>query len=138
MQNEPPGPTTAAMISPGGFLAYEHQWAMTAAFGMHARMGRARVATRIRQLNEQLKQGLAGMRHVKLHTPMAPELSAGLVAFEVDGFKPDAVVAKLLERKIVASTSPYRVSYPRLSASLVTDERDVETALRAVRALAGA
>ena len=138
LEGETPGPTTAAMVSPGGFLAYEHQWAMTAAFAMHARMGRARVATRIRQLNDQLKQGLAGMRHVKLHTPMAAALSAGLVAFEVDGLKPEAVVAKLLEKKIVASTSPYRVSYPRLSGSLVTDEQDVEAALRAVRALAGA
>ena len=138
MENEPPGPTTAAMISPGGFLAYEHQWAMSAAFQMHERMGRARVAARIRTLNDQLKQGLLAMRHVRVHTPKSPELSAGIVAFEVDGMKPETIVEKLLEKRIVASTSPYRVSYARLAASLVNDEREVDAALRAVREIAGA
>jgi len=138
MKGEPPGPTTAAMVTPGGFQAYEHQWAMSAAFDMHAKMGRPRVATRIRQLNDQLKQGLSAMNHVKLHTPMAADVSAGLNAFEVDGLKPEQVVAKLLEKKIVASTSPYRVNYARLSAGLINDEKECDAALRAVREIAGA
>jgi selenocysteine lyase/cysteine desulfurase len=138
MKGETPGPTTASMVTPGGFQAYEHQWAMSAAFEMHAKMGRARVATRIRALNDQLKQGLAAMKQVKLHTPMAADVSAGLNAFEVTGLKPEQVVAKLLEKNIVASTSPYRVTYARLSAGLINDEQEVDAALRAVRGLAGA
>jgi selenocysteine lyase/cysteine desulfurase len=138
MQGEPPGPTTAAMVTPGGFQAYEHQWAMSAAFEMHAKIGRARVATRIRTLNDQLKQGLAALKQVHVHTPMASDVSAGIVAFEVAGLKPEQVVAKLLERNIVASTSPYRVTYARLSAGLINDEQEVDAALRAVRGLAGA
>ncbi len=132
---KPPGPTTAADVAPGGFLAYEHQWAMTAAFRLHEKLGRARVAARIRQLNDQLKRGLAAMKHVRLHTPMDPALSAGIACFEVEGMKPEAVVAKLLEKKIVASTSPYKVTYARLAPSLVNDEREVDAALRAVREL---
>src|SRR4029077_21294743 len=108
MKGETPARTTAAMVTPGGFLAYEHQWAMTAAFQMHEKMGRSRVATRIRTLNDQLKQGLAAMKHVHVHTPAAADVSAGIVAFEVSGLKPEQVVAKLLEKNIVASTSPYR------------------------------
>jgi isopenicillin-N epimerase len=138
MKGETPGPTTAAMVTPGGFLAYEHQWAMTAAFQMHEKMGRSRVATRIRTLNDQLKQGLAAMKHVHVHTPAAADVSAGIVAFEVSGLKPEQVVGKLLEKNIVASTSPYRVTYARLSAGLINDEAEVESALRAVRGLAGA
>ena len=138
MQGEPPGPTTAAMVTPGGFQAYEHQWAMSAAFAMHAKIGRARVATRIRTLNDQLKQGLDAMKQVHVHTPMAADVSAGIVAFEVAGLKPEQVVAKLLEKNIVASTSPYRVTYARLSAGLINDEPEVDAALRAVRGLAGA
>ena len=138
MQGQPPGPTTAAMVSPGGFQAYEHQWAMGAAFELHAKIGRARVAARIRALNDQLKQGLTAMRQVHVHTPMAADVSAGIVAFEVAGLKPEQVVAKLLEKDIVASTSPYRVSYARLSAGLMNDEQEVDAALRAVRGLAGA
>jgi selenocysteine lyase/cysteine desulfurase len=138
LKGETPGPTTAAMVSPGGFQAFEHQWAMTAAFEMHAKMGRTRVATRIRALNDQLKQGLAAMNHVHVHTPIAADVSAGIVAFEVAGLKPEQVVAKLLEKNIIASTSPYRVSYARLSAGLMNDEREVDAALSAVRGLAGA
>ena len=78
------------------------------------------------------------MRHVRMHTPMAPETSAGIVAFEVDRLTPEAVVAKLLEKRIVASTSPYRVPYARLAAGLVNDEREVDAALGAVREIAGA
>jgi isopenicillin-N epimerase len=132
-----PRPTTAFDMSPGGFHAFEHQWAMTAAFAFHERIGRARVARRIRDLNDRCKAGLAAMRRVTLHTPRDPELSAGLVAFEVDGVSPEDVVKRLLARRIVASTSPYRVTYARLAPSLVNDPAEVDRALEAVRAIAG-
>lgn len=129
-------PTNAARMMPGGFHAFEHQWAMGAAFAMHEKMGRARVAGRIRALNDQLKAGLGGSGKVRMHTPMSGDLSAGLVAFEVDGMKPDVVVARLLEQRIIASTSPYAVSYARLAPSLVNTPEEVERAIRAVHALA--
>jgi selenocysteine lyase/cysteine desulfurase len=78
------------------------------------------------------------MKNVTLHTPRDPALSAGLVAFEVAGAPNDRVVAKLLEKKIIASTAPYRDNYPRLAPSLVNDEAEVDAALRAVREMAGA
>lgn len=135
--DESPHATTAYDMTPGGFHAYEHEWAMSAAFRFHESIGRARVAARIRALNDQCKHGLAGMRNVTLHTPRDAALSAGLVAFEVAGMAPEAVVARLLEHRVVASTSPYKVSYARLAPSLVNDEVEVETTLRAVREIAG-
>ena len=132
------GPTTAARVTPGGFTAYEHQWAMGAAFRFHQGIGRRRVADRIRQLNEQCRAGLSTMANVQLHTPRDPALAAGLTCFEVDGVSPEDVVKRLLERGIVASTSPYRVTYARLAPSLVNTTEEVEVALRAVRAIAAA
>ena len=134
----PPGPTTAARMTPGGFTAYEHQWAMGAAFRFHDQIGRQRVTERIRELNTQCKEGLAKIPGVTLHTPRNPALSAGLVCFEVRGLKPEDIVKRLLERRIVASTSPYRVSYARLAPSLVNSGEEVEGALREVRRLVGA
>jgi len=64
---------------------------------------------------------------------MAPALSAGLIAFEVEGQTAEETAHKLYEKKIVASTSPYKVSKARLAPSLVNDEREVEAAIRAVR-----
>ena len=129
----PAGPTHASWMSPGGFKAYEHQWAMADAFEFHGRIGRTRVAERIAKLNTLCKDGLARIPKVKVLTPPDPALSAGIICFEVEGQTQKETVTKLLARKVVASTSPYKVSYARLAPSLVNDERDVEAALRAVR-----
>ena len=134
----PASPTNARRATPGGFLAYEHQWAMGAAFRMHQQMGRARIAARIRELNGRCKAGLAEVRGVKLHTPLDPALSAGICCFELQGLSPDAVVQALLSRRIIASTSPYKVSYARLSASVFNTPKEVDTAVAAVRTLAAA
>ncbi|MBW3549419.1 MAG: aminotransferase class V-fold PLP-dependent enzyme [Proteobacteria bacterium] len=133
----PTTPNNANRMTPGGFHAYEHQWGTAAAFGMHRQMGRARVAARIRSLNDQLKAGLAENPKVKVHTPRSGDLSAGLVAFEVDGVAPADVVKQLLDKRIIASTSPYAVTYARLAPSLVNTPEQVEHAVRAVREISG-
>ncbi|KGQ19592.1 Selenocysteine lyase [Lysobacter dokdonensis DS-58] len=133
----PNGPTNAARVAPGGFHAFEHQWAMSAAFEMHEAMGRKRVADRIAELNTRIKQQLAGHAKIHVHTPQSPALSAGLVAFEIDGMKPEDVVKRLREEKIVASTSPYAVVYARLAGSLVNTPEEVDRAAQAVVRLAG-
>ncbi|MGH3800568.1 MAG: aminotransferase class V-fold PLP-dependent enzyme [Pseudonocardiaceae bacterium] len=135
-QDHPPqGPTRAVWITPGGFKPFEHLWSLPAAFAFHRQLGRARVAERIHQLNTQCKDGLAAMNHVRLHTPRNPRLSSGLVCFEVNTMTPDTAVARLLERRIVASASPYATPYVRLAPSLVNSPADVDAALAAVRSL---
>ncbi len=135
-QRPPKAPTGMSRISPGGFKAYEHQWAMAEAFEFHARIGRKRVADRIAALNTQCKEGLAKIPRVKLLTPRDPALSAGLIAFEVEGQSANETVHKLHARKVIASSSPYKISKARLAPTLVNDEREVEAALQAVRAIA--
>jgi selenocysteine lyase/cysteine desulfurase len=135
-ERPPAAPTSIASISPGGFKAYEHQWAMAEAFEFHQRIGRKRVADRITALNTQCKEGLAKIPKVKVLTPRDPALSAGLIAFEVEGQSASETVHKLHERKVVASSSPYKISKARLAPSLVNDEREIEAVLRAVREIA--
>ena len=108
---------------------------MADAFQFHRRIGRPRVAERIAKLNTFCKDELARIPKVKVLTPRDPALSAGIICFEVEGQTQTETVTKLLARKVVASTSPYKVSYARLAPSLVNDERDVDAALRAVRAI---
>jgi isopenicillin-N epimerase len=86
-------------------------------------------------LNDQLKEGLAAMRGVVLHTPATRELSAGIVCFEVDGHPPYEVVRDLRQHGIVASVTPYVTHYVRLAPSLLNSSEDVEKTLEAVRAL---
>ena len=134
----PSPPTHAPWVSPGGFHAFEHQWAMPAAFRFHQQIGRKRIADRIHALNDQCKEGLARMPHVTLYTPRGSRLSAGIVCFDVRGMPPDQVVRRLLERRIIASTTPYGVSYARAAPSILNTPTEVDTFLREVRALAAA
>jgi selenocysteine lyase/cysteine desulfurase len=129
--HDPPG----SLHTPGGFHSFEHRWAVNEAFHFHGRIGKHRVYDRVRELNQQIKEGLAPMAHVTLHTPMDPEISAGICCFEVAGLEPPEAVAGLYEKNIVASVSPYDPPYVRLSAGLLNDEQEVEAALRAVRSL---
>lgn len=130
----------AGNMTPGGFHSFEHRWAVEPAFRLHLALGKARVAKRIRELNEQCRKGLSAMRHVQLHTPLSAEVAAGINCFEVAAMKPAEVVERLKARKVIASQTPraYGVDYVRLAPSLLTSPEDVETALRAVRELARA
>jgi selenocysteine lyase/cysteine desulfurase len=127
----------AAYMTPGGFHSFEHRWALPAAFEIHQKLGKAKVAARVKELNTRCKQGLAKLRRVRLKTPMSPELSAGIICFEVDGLTPAQVVEQLAAKQIIASVTPafYTPAYARLAPSLLTLEADVDRAVAAVAAL---
>ncbi|HEY0730259.1 MAG TPA: aminotransferase class V-fold PLP-dependent enzyme, partial [Pyrinomonadaceae bacterium] len=134
--DEPPARMTAKRMTPGGFKTFEHQWAMADAFRFHLGLGKAKIAGRTHELNRQLKEGLAGMSHVKLYTPRTDELSAGIVCFDVNGMSAREVVAKLGDRKIIATTTPYAQSHARVSPSIRNSPPEIEAALSAIRELA--
>jgi len=134
----PPRPLPPAVsMTPGGFHSFEHRWALDQAFHFHQALGKSRVTSRIQDLNDQLKQGLAGMRHITLHTPLSHDLSAGIVCFEVAGMSPEQVVAELRRKGIVASVTPYATQYARMAPGLLNSEAEIETLLKEIRTLAG-
>jgi selenocysteine lyase/cysteine desulfurase len=128
-------PKRAALFSPGGFHAFEHHWAVPAAIEFHERIGPARITDRIHALNGQMREGLSKMPHVVTYTPAASELSAGLVCFDVKGLKAAETVKRLLSKKIIASTTPYRVPLSRLACGIMNTPAEVDRALAEVRSL---
>ncbi len=136
MRRQPPPPTEASFVSPGGFVAYEHFFGLAEAVAFHESLGRDRVAARIAELNGELRRELSRMPNVRLHTPLEARLAAGIVCFEVDGLDPDAAVERLHARRILATASPYADSYVRLAAGIMNSTEEVEEALRAVREVA--
>jgi selenocysteine lyase/cysteine desulfurase len=124
-------------MTPGGFHSFEHRWALDQAFLFHQAIGKTRVTERIHALNDQLKDGLAGMKHVTLYTPRARDLSAGIVCFDIDGMKPADVVTRLRQRGIAGSVTPYANHFARLAPSLLTSPEEVDKTLAAVRQLTG-
>ena len=127
--------TWGMQMSPGGFHSFEHRWAVTEAFAMHEKLGKPSVTSRIHMLNRQIKEGLSSMPHITMHTPMSDDVSAGMACFEVDGMSPAKVVSRLRERSIVASTTPYAVTYARLSAAIYNTEQEIDQIISAVHEL---
>jgi isopenicillin-N epimerase len=128
----PPG----AAMTPGGFHSFEHRWALADAFALHERLGRATVAEHTHGLARSLKEGLDALAGVTLVTPLAEELSAGIVCFTLDSMPArDAVDVLEREHSVVASVTPYAEEYVRLGPSIVNTEAHIDRALSAVRAL---
>jgi selenocysteine lyase/cysteine desulfurase len=136
MERKPLPPTQASFVSPGGFLAFEYLLAVPAAVELHRTLGRANIAARIAELNAAFREGAAKINGVALHTPRDPAVSAGISCFEVAGVAPDAVTARLAERKIRTSNSPYKISYARVAAGVMNFPDDIEAVLREIRSLA--
>ena len=128
-------PPPAAVFAPGGFHSFEHRWALDEAFRFHRAIGKSRVQARIHALNQQLREGLSKTPRVELHTPLSNELASGIVCFDVQGKTPGEVIARLGEKGVVGSVSPYRPSCARLAASLWNTPEQVELALRTVAEL---
>ena len=135
-ERDPEGGTRAAWVSPGGFLAFENQWAMVEAFNFVQAIGRKRIADRVAELNGQLKRGLLEIPGLVLHTPLEAERSAGIVCCEVEGKTPREVVDRLKAEKIIASATPYRHSTVRFSAGIVNTPEEIERTLEAMRRIA--
>jgi isopenicillin-N epimerase len=132
---DPEGPTTASRMTPGGYKAFEHLWALTQAFAFQQWIGKARVAERTHSLAGHLKDGLRAMPQITLHTPRSERLSAGIVSFDVEGLSPGAVVHRLRERWVIASVAPYAVPHVRLTPCIQNTPAEIDTVLREIRAL---
>ncbi|HLM43762.1 MAG TPA: aminotransferase class V-fold PLP-dependent enzyme, partial [Myxococcaceae bacterium] len=133
----PQGPARANWFSPGGFLAFEHHWAIPEAFEFHRDLGPKRITERIHALNTQVREGLASMSHVTLYTPRAAELASGMVCFDVRGMTQQQVVQRLFERHgILGTTTPYAMSFARVSFGIQNTPEEAEKTLAALRDMA--
>jgi selenocysteine lyase/cysteine desulfurase len=73
-------------------------FALGEAVDFQAKVGRSRIQRRIQSLAAHLKEGLAEIPGVRLHTSTDPYLSGGLTAFSVEGLDPQVIMDYLRER----------------------------------------
>jgi selenocysteine lyase/cysteine desulfurase len=133
LTGQPPAGAPGDLNSPGGYHSFENRWALPRAIEFHEAIGRSRIAQRIREQTDQLKQGLAELPHVQVATPQTSELSSGIVCCAVQGMNADNVVDRLLkDHRIAAGTTPYRQAYVRFGPSIVTDPREVARLVKAM------
>lgn len=120
-------------MTPGGYKAFEHRWALAEAFALQERIGVERIAARTHELASALKERLADTPGVRVITPLSERLSAGIVAFEVEGLSSDVIMARLRERGVIASVAPYPSALVRLTPSIRNNMDEVHRAAEAVR-----
>jgi selenocysteine lyase/cysteine desulfurase len=129
----PPGP----LMTPGGFHSFEHRWALADAFRWRFELGRRRTTERTHALAQRFVEQLADACNLTVVTPRNPALSAGLVCVAPFNARPDDAVDALYRRhRIVASVTLYATAYVRFGPSILNDEREVDAAARALRAIA--
>ncbi len=125
----------ADRLTPGGYHSFEHRWAAADAFEFMSAIGRDRLVARTAEQATRLKEGLSGLAGLTLKTPMSPDLSAGIVCFDIAGQVPPEIVYKLRGQKVVGSVTPYATSYVRLGPSIATNPDQVDQAIEAVSSL---
>ena len=128
-------PHGGSRLTPGGYHDFEHRWALADAFAMRSQIGRGPAVARTVEQASRLKDGLAGIDRLRVVTPTSPDVSAGIVCVEVPGMLPANAVMELRTRGIVASATPYRVSYLRLGPSIATTPEQVDAAVAAIAEL---
>lgn len=120
----------ATIMTPGGYHAFEHRWALGKAFELHLQVGKAAVQSRIHELNSHLKQRLMEHRKVELVTPLSPDYSAGFTFFRVKGQDVDKVAAELTANRILVDAVDRDVGpVVRMAPGLLNTEQEVDRAM---------
>lgn len=126
-------PPAARLCSPGGFTAYEHRWALAEAFSWHIEIGPEKISNRIVELNNICKAQLSNLQEIKLHTPIDPEFSAGLICFDVASLDPTDVVERLLRNDVITGQTPYRNSSVRVALGILNSEAEINRLVKELK-----
>ncbi|QYY83891.1 pyoverdine-tailoring periplasmic protein PvdN [Pseudomonas germanica] len=117
----------ATIMTPGGYHAFEHRWAVDEAFKLHLQLGKADVQARIHQLNSYLKQRLQEQSNIELVTPLDPQFSAGFTFFRAKGQDSDAVAAYLMQNRVICDAVSRDVGpVIRTAPGLLNNEAEVD------------
>ncbi|TMU71030.1 aminotransferase class V-fold PLP-dependent enzyme [Pseudomonas fluorescens] len=117
----------ATIMTPGGYHAFEHRWAVDEAFKLHLQLGKADVQARIHQLNSYLKHRLQEQSNIELVTPLDPQFSAGFTFFRVKGQDCDEVAAYLMQNRVICDAVSRDVGpVIRTAPGLLNNEAEVD------------
>ena len=115
--------------------------ALDEALDFNNRIGKSRIERRIKVLAARLKQELAKVPGVKVHTPVDPYLSAGLTAFSLGGGLEAKLVDFLREKYnlVVRTTGNAKAGTygVRVSTPIYVSTKEVDMVVEGVRTLMG-
>jgi isopenicillin-N epimerase len=122
-------------MTPGGFKAFEHRWAMYEAFEFMMGIGQQHIYERVHKLNKLCKEGLTSLPFVDLHTPLDDDLSSGITCFEMDGYSSEELVEACLKKNLIITSAPYKTSFARMTPGIINTEDEIYAAIDILRNL---
>jgi isopenicillin-N epimerase len=129
----------ASKLDPSGQRSDAVLYALDEALNFNTRIGKTRIERRIKVLAGRLKQQLAAVPGVKVHTPPDPYLSAGLTAFSMGGALETRLVDYLREKyNLVVRTAGNAKAGTlgvRVSTPIYVSTREVDMVVEGVRTL---
>lgn len=131
--------TAASKLDPAGQRSDAVLYALDEALNFNTRIGKGRIERRIKVLAARLKQELAKIPGVKVHTPADPYLSAGLTAFSMGGSLEPKLVDFVREKYnlVVRTTGNAKAgTYGiRVSTPIYVSTKEVDMVVEGVRTL---
>jgi selenocysteine lyase/cysteine desulfurase len=129
----------ASKLDPSGQRSDAMLYALDEALNFNNRIGKSRIERRIKVLAARLKQELAKIPGVKVHTPADPYLSAGLNAFSMGGALEAKLVDYLREKYnlVVRTTGNAKAGTfgVRVSTPIYVSTKEVDMVVEGVRTL---
>ncbi|MBD8487460.1 aminotransferase class V-fold PLP-dependent enzyme [Echinicola sp. CAU 1574] len=129
-------PTFHELMTPGGFHSFDFRWALHTAFELQMEMKRDRVHQRTTELSTHVKEGIRNIPGVDLITPLDPNMSAGINCFMVNSLEADETVRRFHDMGVIASSSPYRQSFARLTPFVGNTMDEVDRSLEVLAKIA--
>jgi len=131
----------ARKLDPQGQRSDAILFALDEALNFQNRIGKSRIERRIKVLAGHLKQELAKIPGVKIHTPLDPYLSAGLTSFSMTGAEASKLVDYLREKhNLVVRTTGSKEAGTygvRVSTPIYISTKEVDLVVEGVRTLLG-
>ncbi|RUO80961.1 hypothetical protein CWI84_02275 [Idiomarina tyrosinivorans] len=110
---------------PGGFRAYENQWALAHSFSQLTRIGKSAFTSHIYSLCQLAKHLLCSSDSIILHTPKSSAMSSGFVCFSLKGVCSKHVSHIFKDKGYMLGYTPYEKSTLRLAPSVLNSEDEV-------------
>lgn len=137
--NEPDGPDIRKFESLGT-RSFASEMAISAAIDFHLLIGSRRKEARLRFLKDYWTKKVAALPGVKINTPAAAPFSCAIANFSIEGYKPEDIEAKLMEKYRIHSVAINweNIHGVRVTPNVYTSLADLDNLVKVITDLAHA
>lgn len=123
-----------------GTRSFASEMAINAAIDFHLLIGAQRKQARLQYLKNYWAEKAAAVPGVKLNTSLKPQYACALANFSIDGFKPEEIDGKLLDkyRLHTVAINWENIHGVRVTPNVYTSIQDLDLLVQAIKEIAAA